>query len=293
MHRRLITLLALLTVTQVAAAQAPPSTDIFLAPLEIKSGVPVIGAPVNITHRAGYDNQPSFTPDGRAILFTSIHEDRQSDIYRYDLSTKQITRVTATPESEYSATVMHGGTRMSVIRVEADSTQRLWSFALDGSDPRLILETVKPVGYHAWIDADNLALFVLGQPNALVHASVRTGQADTLARSIGRSLHPLPNGGFSFLRRVDSSWVLTLVKWPSRETRVMATLPRGGEDITWLTPDLVLASAGSSIFYRGRRDGNAPWSSAADLGASGLTSVTRMAVSPDGHWLAIVAVPKP
>ena len=32
-----------------------------------------------------------------------------------------------------------GGTRFSVIRVERDSTQRLWSFALDGSDPQLML----------------------------------------------------------------------------------------------------------------------------------------------------------
>ena len=63
-------------------AQGRPSTDIYLAPLSMQNGEPVIGAPVNITHRPGYDNQPSFTPDSRAILFTSTHEDGQSDIYR-------------------------------------------------------------------------------------------------------------------------------------------------------------------------------------------------------------------
>src|SRR5205085_5230181 len=115
----------------------------------------------------GYGNQPSFLPDSRAILYTSRREDGQSDIYRYDIGSAATTGVTTTPESEYSATVMPGGRRFSVIRVEKDSTQRLWSFALDGSDPRIVVESLKPVGYHAWLDATTLAMFVLGSPNAL------------------------------------------------------------------------------------------------------------------------------
>src|SRR5690242_10480402 len=85
------------------AQQAPPATDIFLAPISIGAdSKPVIGKPVNITNRPGYDNQPAFTADTHGILFTSTHEDGQSDIYRYDLGTKAVTRVTSTPESEYS-----------------------------------------------------------------------------------------------------------------------------------------------------------------------------------------------
>src|SRR4051812_44166465 len=100
---RQITLIAvgLIAVPQAVGAQRVPSTDIFLAPLSIEDGHPVIGNPINVTNRPGYDNQPSFTPDGHALLFTSIHDDGQSDIYRYDLATKEITRVTTTPESEY------------------------------------------------------------------------------------------------------------------------------------------------------------------------------------------------
>src|SRR5258706_10317133 len=168
MRRLLIAGLAAVSLAASARAQSAPESDLYLAPLSMENGRPVIGTPLNVTNRPGYDNQPSFTPDSRAILFTSTHEDGQSDIYRYDVASKQITRVTKTPESEYSATVMPGGARFSVIRVEKDSTQRLWSFALDGVDPKVVIETLKPVGYHAWIDASNLALFVLGRPNALV-----------------------------------------------------------------------------------------------------------------------------
>jgi dipeptidyl aminopeptidase/acylaminoacyl peptidase len=273
------------------AQQAPPSTDIFLAPLSVENGRPVIGTPVNVTNRPGYDNQPSFTPDGHAFLFTATHEDGQSDIYRYDLVTKQITRVTTTPESEYSATVMPGGQRFSVVRVEADSTQRLWSFALDGSDPKLLLETVKPVGYYAWIDAENLALFILGKPNALVHANTRTGQADTLSRDIGRSLQPLPSGGgFSFVAHVDSISSVRVVQWPANSRRAEVALPKGGEDFAWLTRDVLLASSGSRLFYWQR--GAQAVAEAADLSDAGLSNITRLAVSPDRKWLAIVAAPR-
>jgi len=279
------------------AAQAPPATDIFLAPLSITSadGRPVIGKPVNVTNRPGYDNQPAFTPDSRGMLFTSIHEDGggQSDIYRYDLGTKATTRVTSTPESEYSATIMPGGQRFSVIRVERDSTQRLWSFAMDGSDPQLLVPTVKPVGYHAWIDPDNLALFVLGNPNALVHYDLRSGHADTLARNIGRSLAPtIGGGGFSFTAHDSTGAVkLKTMSWPYQTVSDLVALPRGSEDIVWLARDLVLSSTGSKLVSW--KPGTTDWQDAIDLAPSGLSRISRLAVSQDGKWLAIVAVPVP
>jgi dipeptidyl aminopeptidase/acylaminoacyl peptidase len=292
MRQVIVTVAGLIVMSAAVQAQRPPSTDIFLATLSIENGRPVIGTPVNVTNRPGYDNQPSFTPDAHAFLFTSTHDDGQSDIYRYDLASKQITRVTTTPESEYSATIMPGGKRFSVVRVESDSTQRLWSFALDGSDPKLLLETVKPVGYYAWIDANNLALFVLGKPNALVHADVRTGQADTLSRDIGRSLQPLPSGGgFSFVAHVDSVSSVRVVSWPANSRRAEVSLPRGGEDFAWVTRDVILAAAGSKLFYWHR--GERALADLVDLSESGIGSITRLAVSPDKRWLAFVAVPKP
>jgi dipeptidyl aminopeptidase/acylaminoacyl peptidase len=288
---RTVLVAALISVSAALAADAQGSTDIYLAPLSLANGRVVIGAPVNVTSRPGYDNQPSFTPDSKFILFTSTHEDAQSDIYRIDVATKTITRVTATPESEYSATVMPGGTRFSVIRVERDSTQRLWSFALDGSDPRVVLTALKPVGYHAWIDANDLALFVLGSPNALVHADVRAQKYDTLARRIGRSLAPLPGGGgFSFVRQIDSTSMLVSARWPGFVTQDLVALPKGAQDIAWVSPNIVLTGDGSRVLAWNR--GATAWEPVADFTAGGLTAISRLAASPDGKWLAIVATPK-
>jgi dipeptidyl aminopeptidase/acylaminoacyl peptidase len=271
-----------------ARAQGPPSTDIYLAPLSMRAGRPVIGAPVNVTNRPGYDNQPSFTPNGRSILYTSVREDGQSDIYRYDIATRRTSRVTTTPESEYSATVMPGGKRFSVIRVEKDSAQRLWSFALDGSDPKLVLTALRPVGYHAWLDKDNLALFVLGRPNALVHANARTDKSDTLARNIGRSLLPLPDhSGFSYVRNADSTATLASMRWPGGQRHDLIAMPRGSQDIAWMARGVALTGLRSKLLFW--RTGNAAWSEAGDLATAGVTGISRLAVSPDGRWIAIVA----
>lgn len=294
--RSLIVAAVSLAAAAGAKAQAAPASDVYLAPLVVRNGEPVVGIPVDITRRTGYDNQPSFTPDGRSILFTSIHEDGQADIYRYDLPTKRITRVTNTMESEYSPTVMPGGRRFSVIRVEKDSTQRLWSFRLDGSDPKLVLANIKPVGYHAWVDDHVVALFVLGDrahANALLRADVRTGYADTLARDIGRSLVPLKGAhGFSFVQhRPDSTWGLVTLKMDragSESTMTeVDTLPRGADFVAWITPTIPLAGTGSKLFAW--NPAKAVWVDVADLASAGLSRISRLAVSPDGKWLAIVA----
>src|SRR6266571_3420478 len=97
---------------------APTATDIFVIDLTTTPrGKLKLGQPVKITNWAGYNNQPSFLPDGKSILYTSIRE-KQADIYRYDLRAASTTQVTNTPESEYSPTMMLDGKSISVVRVE-------------------------------------------------------------------------------------------------------------------------------------------------------------------------------
>src|SRR5919112_256218 len=143
---RAAVLLLVASLTAQAQTQTPPQTtptppaateDIFVVDVRAARGKLEFGQPANITNRAGYDNQPSFLPDGASLLYTSQREDNQTDIYRYDFKTGQSARLTATPEGEYSPTLMPGGKFFSVIRVESDKTQRLWKFPLAGGEPTL------------------------------------------------------------------------------------------------------------------------------------------------------------
>ena len=140
-----VALAAALTAPFAAFAQGAPGTDIYLVALNSIGPMLSFGAANNVTDRTGYDNQPSFLPDGSGMLYTSNRGD-QTDIYRYDIATGMTHAVTSTsPESEYSATVIPDGNAFSVIRVEADSTQRLWQFNLDGTKPEVLLPDILPV----------------------------------------------------------------------------------------------------------------------------------------------------
>jgi hypothetical protein len=285
-------------------AAPPPDTEIFLAPLST-GDTPVVGRAVNITNSPGYDNQPAFTPDGTAILFTSIRgSGTQTDIYRYDLASGATAQVTSTSESEYSPTVTPDGGHISVIRVEADGTQRLWRFTSAGRAPELVLTDVKPVGYHAWADDHTLALFVLGSPATLQLADTSTGTAIVLVRGINRSIQKIPGGHtISFVARNGagdsaSLSIQELDPASKRITPLIDAVPGAREaDCAW-TPDGMLMMADHDVLY-GWKKGQAPstgagqggWRRLADLAALGLHGVTRIAISPKGDRIAFVAQP--
>ena len=267
----------------------PPATDVFIFDVTTtRAGNLKLGQPVKITTSAGYNNQPSFLPDGQSILYTSIR-DKQADIYRYDISSGATTQITNTPESEYSPTLMPDGKSISVVRVEADGTQRLWKFPLAGGTPSLILEKIKPVGYHLWVDDDTLALFVLGKPNTLQLVDLPTGKAEVIGDNPGRILRRVPHENkFSFVQKVsDQEW---LIKTFDLRTRNIATFIKtfsGVEDYAWTPAGVLLMANGSKLFARKKSD--FAWVELADFANAGLKGITRIAVSPKGDRIAVVA----
>jgi len=289
----LLTVLGALPLASLAA-QSPPGTDIWVADLSLRDGRVTLGAPVNVTARAGYDNQPAVLPDGSGLLYTRIGANSQADVWRYDFAPRAARALTTTPESEYSPTPIPAGNAISVVRVERDSTQRLWRFDADGTNPALVLERLKPVGYHAWAGDSTLVLFVLGDPNALVLAAVATGRVDTVARNVGRSPQSIPGRhAVSFVQRVDSteSW-LAEVDADTRAVRRLVRLPPGVDFHAWTPGGLVLASDGATLYQWNPSEGG-PWIPVADFATLGLRGVTRLAVSRNGDRLALVAQDPP
>ena len=281
-------LLLIIAFTSATAQTAPPSTDIYLVSINADNEIVAPEGPSNLTFRNGYDNQPHFTPDGQYLLYTSYREG-QTDIYRIELATRQSSQVTTTPESEYSPTVLPAGNGFAVIRVEADGTQRLWRFGMDGWDAKLLLEDVKPVGYQAWIDESHVALFVLGEPPTLQIASLNTGEAALSAESIGRSLHRTPGTDrISFVHKVDDdTWVIkSLDPVTGSIEDIMPTLP-GREDYAWLPDGNLLMGDGERLYLGIPLLGS--WHLLHDFAPAGFNEITRIAVSPDGRQIAFVA----
>ena len=270
------------------APQPPPSTDIYL--LAMSGGLESLknGTPKPIAVEKGYDNQPFFTPDGRHVLFTANRDGKQMDIYEHAIggATRQLI---ATPEGEYSPTITPDGA-ISVIRVEADGTQRLWRFERNGTNPHVLLENVKPVGYHAWIDGGRLALFVLGQPATLRLARPGRGDAEIVATDIGRSIHRIPGRrAVSFVQR-EGEGKFVVKQLDVDDKRITALTPTvsgsSDRDTAWTPDGTLLMSAGRKVF--GWKSGDGNWREVYDVTPHRLGNISRMAVSPDGKALALV-----
>ncbi len=280
----------IVSVATSPAAHAQGGTDIWVATIQERGSSIRVGEPRNVTRRAGYDNQPSFTAKGDAILFTAVHDGGPSDIWRVPATGGTARRVTETSQSEYSATPMPDGLHFSVIRVELpDSTQRLWKFPFDGGAPSLVLSTLKPVGYHVWVGDNTVATFVLGSPNALVISDVRTERADTVARNIGRALVRVPGrDAFTFVQmgaaRGDTAWV-SEVDVRTRSVRRVAPLPPRSEYHVWTPAGALITTNGSRLL----RWTNGRWDVIADFSHRGIKGLSRIALSAQGDQVAFVA----
>jgi Tol biopolymer transport system component len=268
----------------------PPGTDIY--ELVFSGDLTTLrdARPQTVATERGYENQPFYDANGQRLLFTANRDGQQTDIFEFDRKARRARPLATTAEGEYSPTITPDSQGVSVIRVEADSTQRLWRFDARGTASRVLLADIKPVGYHAWIDDDQVALFVLGKPSTLQHARVSTGKSTIVAQNIGRSLHRIPDSRLiSFVHRegADNVWV----KQFDPSTGSVSSLVRlsGGNDehdVAWTPDGTLLRSAGTKVLAW--RRGDAEWREVFDAAAHMLGAVTRLAVAPDGKAIAIV-----
>jgi len=279
-----------------AARPALADPDVYLLPLVGRGDALEIGVPVNVSRRNGYDNQPAFERDSRALYFTSNRGDGQSDIYRHDFSTGLTAPLRATkPESEYSAMPTLDGQSITVIRVEADSTQRLAQFPTDGSAQTVLFPAIKPVGYFAQADDSTWAMFVLGSPATLRLARTGAGRGqttgDAIAGNVGRSLHRIPGTAHvSYVQKGAAVWYVMRLDPVSRRVDTLIALPKGSEDVAWVDSTTLLVGSGTQLMQWQR--GTTAWKSLGDLAVAHLVNITRLAVSPNGEWLALVAEPQ-
>jgi hypothetical protein len=283
---------------KVAPLAAQGASDIYVVRVSPAGDRLAPGTVSRVTNRDVYNNQPAFLRDGR-LVYTSIAiagPEGQADIWIAGKSPDENHPFTKTrAESEYSAYHMPGADRVAVIRVEADSTQRLWSFNRQGEDPQLVLTALKPIGYQAWVDATHVAVFVLGDAKTRAPASLQLvdladERAVPIATGIGRALQSVPGRrAVSFTRRDSANvrWIDVYDVATKQITHAARTLPQN-EYHVWM-PNGLLVSAEGSKLYQMMPGKDTEWTLLADLADRGVKGITRLAVSPDGKQIALVA----
>ena len=267
-----------------------PETDIFVAEVRVLDGTMDFGIPVNVTRRPGYDNQPSFLPDGSGFLYTAIRDDMQADTWHYDLASRSVKRVTASLESEYSPTVVPGGHGFSTVRAEPDGILRLWRWPMGGRSPQVVLRDITGVAFHTWIDERTVALAIARSEDELILevVDVASGTERVLARDIGRSLHAFPGGRrIAYLdKHAPDGWRIRVLDLDTGG--FVETLParRGAEDFVVLPDGAIVMAEERRLFVH--PPGAEGWALVADWSEVIEGHITRLAASPDGRRLALV-----
>jgi hypothetical protein len=137
-------------------------------------------------------------------------------------------------------------------------------------------------------------LYVLGAalgtpnspPSTLQLADVRLGTSEVVASDIGRALQKIPGrDAISFVQQgANGAWISALDLHTHRTQRIAKSPPRSDYHV-WTPDGVLLAGSGSRILAWV----NGQWEVAADLAADGVHNISRLALSPAGDRLALVA----
>lgn len=240
----------------------------------------------------GYTNQPWFTPEGDLLVSVRMKNEMQNDIYRLSLDDYKIRRITKTAANEYSPRMDPTQQYLSVVRqVEGGSMdQQVFLSKRSGGGYQSITPDRKDIGYYTWIDNDQLALFrIEGESNTLEKYSIIDQKARKITSAIGRSLWTDIHGAVVYVHKFSTDyWYLKKFNSDVFRMDIITQTPGMAEDFA-LAPDgtYFMSLAGKIFIFHPEHQ--ITWQEIADLSIYGIEAVSRLAISPDGTRIAVVA----
>lgn len=263
-----------------------PNTDVWLFKIETdKTGAYSLKEPLNISNREGYDNQPSFSNDGKKVYYVSVREDKQADIYAYDLKTKTTVQITKSKESEYSPVMTENGHFLNSVVVEADSAQRIHYIPIVEALAEKKIE-VDSVGYYCFLNSDTVVYYKLTEPHSLRYY-VNSSKED---KWLGNS----PIRGFKAVNRHQLVYGLKdslkvefyLYDFLLHKATKYCEYPSINEDIWWHNKWGLLKSEETKILRYDASKSN--WLLLFDLSSFGIKKITRISFDSKNSCLVIV-----
>jgi len=267
--------------------QAQPGTEIYIFDLKLKKNTITISNPTRVTNHPGYDSQPFFHPDKPVLYFASADTSGRTDILTYDYQTKETKKFTSTSEREYSPTVTPDEKFVSCIIQRDDGKQDLGKYPIEGGDAIVIINNLT-IGYHAWLDNDDVVVFVLGEPQTLRLYNVAVGKDLWLADSIGRSIHLIPKTTtISYVDKSSPGKYLIKRVISIDDTDVLAEALPNREDLAWTSDGRIVMSDGDKLFFYIPEKGKT-WEPIEVVGSLPLKGISRLAINATGDKIAIV-----
>ena len=284
-------------VEEAAETSGFPQSDIFLFELGKANGKLNVVNGQNVTARKGYDNQPFFTADSASFLYTRS-EGKQTDVFEYFLESRETKRITESAGMEFSPTPSPDNAKISFVTDGDGANQSIWH--IKRNVPATPMWTLKdqpdrePVGYHSWNHETGYIVFWsrYGHSIRLVHQSKKLSHYIT-GHAVPTTPWIIPGTKlFSFVHRQANGQVW--IKELNPETlavRPLVAIDGANHHYNW-TPDGWILGIQGTVLYRWKEKESDGWEKVVDLkeALEGIESASRLAVSPDGKWLAAVGV---
>ena len=266
-----------------------PDTEIYLAPILKNGNEFIFGQAENISNRIGYDNQPSFSPDSKKILFVQVPDSQQSDVVEYSIENKSLRKLTNTPESEYSPTFVPDHSKISVVRVDSDSAQRFYLIDPDSPEKVLHIPGTDSIGYFCWLNDSLLAMFLVGEKFSLTVLNTKSQLQKFITHDIGRCLKlSADKQSLIFVDKSDSTqWMISAYNFTDYSIKQICPTINKNEDLAIL-PDGSLLMGDEGKLYRRIAESSEGWKMIMDYKNS-IGPFYRISVNDSGTWIAFVA----
>ena len=261
-------------------------TEVYLFDYSNSKPLPILTNPKNISNNPGYDNQPSFSKNGKFIYFSSTRNGL-TYILRFDIKNDKKKWISQTIGGEYSPQEISKN-HLSAVRLDPDGKQLLYSYKIFRNHSKVLVEN-KKIGYYAWINSKELLCFVLGEPNSLQSINLKSNESILIDEIIGRSIHKIPNSKLmSYISKKTDLWSINSFDPVSKETSTIINTVKGSEDLTWTNNGVILMSDGNSLFsFHSGYDKD--WKFVIDFKEFDLTNISRISLDRGNNYIAIVA----
>ena len=247
----------------------------------------------NVTARAGYDNQPSFTPNSQSFLY-SRSGDYETDIFEYFIDSNTHKQLTYTKTSEFSPNASPDNKTISFVTDGPGANQNIAHIKrsrLSLQKPLLPGNSLRePIGYYSWDHSNGNVLFWsrYGYNITLTHADKQIASYIT-GDAVPSTPYVIPGShNFSFVHQQGNGqmWIKELNP-NTNAVRPLTPTVGANANYGW-TPDASILMIENDTLYRWKEGSGSGWNKVADLSKHGIKGAARLNVSPDGKRLAIV-----
>jgi hypothetical protein len=268
-----------------------PDSEIHLFDLTLKDGNYALKNGRNISNNKDYDSQPYFTSQSQTMLFASSRDGKQTDVYEYDLTTKQTTQLTHTEHSEFSPKPVGDSGNISFVSEGFNPYQSVWQLDRKTDKQSWLLNSKEPVGYYQLNESTGDVLFWSRYGWSVQYLNIKSNKNRFVSgNAIPSTPQQIPNSNrFSFVHRQTNGQVWIKAFDPTNfSITPIAPIFDTNYDYGWAPNGDILRFDKNKLSVWPVGNEGYSWKLGQDLNKLIKGKIGRLTVSNNGKHLALV-----